>query len=240
MLTIPNLRHLRAFCEVAKRHSISRASREIFLSQPAVTQAIAKLEAQLSIELFSRRSDGMFATAAGLVLLERVNRALDLLCAGTREATRSGTDKGARVCLLRLGVVFGPAGGALPELVHNVRRLHAGRLGSGRQWMSWIHREDVVAGIRFLLERPELSGPFNFAAPEPRRQADVAHTLGRLLDCHHLVPAPLFAVRLKLGEAAELAQFSQRAVPRRLLEAGFRFQHPLLEPALQGLLAAMP
>ena len=98
MLTIPNLRHLRAFCEVAKRHSISRASRQIFLSQPAVTQAIAKLEAQLGIELFNRRSDGMFATAAGLVLLQRVNRALDLLCTGTRDATRSGSDKGSRVC----------------------------------------------------------------------------------------------------------------------------------------------
>ncbi len=154
------------------------------------------------------------------------------------EAQR-GADKGARVCCLRLGVVFGPDGGALPELVHNVRQFHAGRLGSGHQWMSWIHREDVVAGIQFLLERPELSGPFNFAAPEPRRQADVAHTLGRLLDCHHLVPAPLFAVRLKLGEAAELAQFSQRGVPRRLLDADFRFQHPHLEPALQALLGEM-
>ncbi|MDF1552054.1 MAG: TIGR01777 family oxidoreductase [Deferrisomatales bacterium] len=155
------------------------------------------------------------------------------------EALR-GANRGARVCCLRLGVVFGPDGGALPELVRNVRQRHTGRLGTGRQWMSWIHREDAVAGIRFLLENPALSGPFNFAAPEPRRQADVAHTLGQLLDCHHLVPAPLFAIRVMLGEAAELAQFSQRGVPRRLLEAGFRFQHPHLEPALQELLAAMP
>lgn len=96
MQVIPNLRHLRAFCEVARRHSISKASREIYLSQPAITQAIAKLEAQIDIELFTRRSDGMYVTEAGAVLRDRVVRALDLLHSGVREAVRLGTEKGAQ------------------------------------------------------------------------------------------------------------------------------------------------
>ena len=91
---IPNLRHLRAFCEVAKCHSVSRASRGIYLSQPAITQAIAKLEKQLGVGLFKRRSDGMFATEAGQVLAGRVARMLGLLRTGVRDAVRAGADKG--------------------------------------------------------------------------------------------------------------------------------------------------
>ena len=147
---------------------------------------------------------------------------------------------GARVALLRFGIIFDADGGALPELVHNVRTLRAGQLGSGRQWMAWIHREDVVRGCGFLLEQETLRGPINFSAPEPARQLDVARTLGHLLGRHKLVRVPLIALRLALGEGYEIAGFSQRGQPRRLLEAGFRFRHPDLESALREILPRMP
>lgn len=203
---------------------------------------VAALPTDRPCTLLSASGIGIYGDSGEQELDETSPLGSDFLARVAQEweaAARAAEGRGARVCLLRLGVVFGPDGGALPELVHNVRQFHAGRLGSGKQWMSWVHREDLVAAAGFLLDRPDLAGPFNVTAPEPRRQSEVAHTLGRLLGRHHLVPAPLFAVRLKLGEAADLAQFSQRGVPRRLLEAGFRFQHPTLEPALQSLLGEL-
>lgn len=151
----------------------------------------------------------------------------------------TGRERGARVVLARFGIVFGPGGGALPELVKKTRRFLGGPLGSGRQWMPWVHLEDVVRALLFLLERPDLKGPFNFTSPRPARQIDVALTLGRLLHRPALAWAPSPILRLVIGECALVTLFSQKALPKRLLEAGFAFRFPELETALRDILPGM-
>jgi uncharacterized protein (TIGR01777 family) len=151
------------------------------------------------------------------------------------EALRAA-QKGTRTVITRFAIVFGPGGGALEQLAKATRRFAGGPIGSGRQWFSWIHRDDLVRALLFLLEGPDLQGTFNLCSPNPTRQIEVAHTLGRLLHRPSLLPAPAFAVRLALGEFADAVLFSQKMVPRRLQQAGFSFRFPDLEGALRDIL----
>ena len=111
-----------------------------------------------------------------------------------------------------------------------------GPLGSGRQWLPWIHLADEVGAIRFLLEREDARGPFNLAAPNPVTNRQLARALGRVLRRPGFVPAPGFALHAVLGEMADMLLEGQRVVPRRLLELGYAFRFPELEPALRDLL----
>ncbi len=151
------------------------------------------------------------------------------------EALRA-RDKGSRVVIGRFAVVLGP-GGALLRMEELAAKGLAGPLGSGRQWVSWIHREDAVRAVRFLLERDDLEGVFNLAAPEPVRQADFVRIAAEVAGRRKGPPVPAFAVRLALGEAASVVLSSQRMVPKRLLEAGFGFRFPELRPALEDAIS---
>lgn len=151
------------------------------------------------------------------------------------EALRA-REKGARTAITRFAVVLGAGGGALEQLVKATRNFAGGPVGSGRQWFSWIHRDDLVRAVLFLLEHPDCRGVYNLGAPNPVRQIDVARALGHLLHRPAFVPAPAFAVRLVLGEFADAVLFSQRMIPRRLVEAGFSFGFPDLEGALRDIL----
>jgi uncharacterized protein (TIGR01777 family) len=152
------------------------------------------------------------------------------------EAAFEARERGARVATTRFGIVLGHDGGALPEFVKNARKFLNGPLGSGRQWLPWIHQEDVVRGILFLLEKKELEGPFNFVSPHPVRQLEFARALGKILHRPAIVPAPALALRLVLGEFGQVSLFSQNAKPKKLLDAGFTFEFPDLEPALHDIL----
>lgn len=189
--------------------------------------------------LVSASGIGIFGDAGEEILDESAPPGDDFLATVAREweeVALGGEGRGARVCLARFGIIFGPGGGALEELVRNTRRYLGGRLGSGRQWMPWVHLEDVVRALLFLLEGGELRGPFNFTSPNPARQIVVARTLARLMGRPALAVAPPFVLRLVIGECAKIVLSSQRAVPRRLQEAGFRFAFPELEPALRDIL----
>lgn len=111
-----------------------------------------------------------------------------------------------------------------------------GPLADGRQWMPWIHVDDEVGAIRFLLDRAEASGPFNLVAPNPETNGSLSAELARVLHRPNLLRAPAFALRLVLGEMAEMVLGGQRLAPRRLLEAGYVFRFPTLSPALADLL----
>jgi uncharacterized protein (TIGR01777 family) len=110
-----------------------------------------------------------------------------------------------------------------------------GPLGGGRQWFPWIHLADEVGAIRFLLEREDARGPFNLTAPEPLTNRDFSRALGRALHRPSLAPAPGFALRLVLGEMADMLLHGQRAVPQRLLEMGYVFRYPEALAALRNL-----
>lgn len=144
---------------------------------------------------------------------------------------------GARVVLLRFGLVLARHGGALPRMLLPFRLGLGGRLGSGKQWMSWLTLTEVVGIIRYALGAAALRGPVNAVTPNPVRNADFTGILGRVLRRPTLFPAPAVALRLALGEMAQaLLLSSQRVLPRELEELGYGFEQPRLEPALRALL----
>jgi uncharacterized protein (TIGR01777 family) len=153
------------------------------------------------------------------------------------EASTSGVESfGVRRAILRTGLVLARQGGALPRLALPFRLLAGGPLGAGRQWMPWIHLADEVGAIRFLLNHEGASGAFNLTAPRPLTNRSFSRALGRALRRPSLLPAPGPALRLILGEMADMILTGQRAVPQRLLELGYAFRFPEAEAALSDLL----
>jgi len=143
---------------------------------------------------------------------------------------------GVRRVLLRTAMVLATEGGALPKLALPFRLFVGGPMGSGGQWVPWIHLADETAAIRFLLEHPEASGPFDLAAPEPVTNAELSRSLGRVLSRPALFRVPAFVLRAVLGEMADVLLTGRRALPRRLEELGFAWTYPGLDEALESLL----
>lgn len=144
---------------------------------------------------------------------------------------------GVRRVLLRTGLVLALHGGALAAMSTPFRLGLGARLGSGDQWMPWIHLADEVAAIEFLLRTESARGPFNLCAPSAVTNAEFTRLLARTLSRPAILPAPAFAIRALLGEMAVLVLGGQRARPCRLLDAGFRFRYDTCEPALRELFA---
>ena len=152
------------------------------------------------------------------------------------EASRA-QHAGIRTVMLRSGVILSRQGGALPQMIRPFRLGLGGRIGSGKQWLSWIALEDMIGVVRFALGNPALQGPINTVAPSPVRNEDFAHIAGRVLHRPAVVPVPKFALRLALGEMADALLFSsQRAIPETLRQANYSFQFPELEAALRVIL----
>ncbi|ACG74857.1 domain of unknown function DUF1731 [Anaeromyxobacter sp. K] len=153
------------------------------------------------------------------------------------EAAARPAEARARVAWLRTGIVLARGGGALPRLVQPFRLLAGGPLGRGDFWQPWIHLDDEVGLVLLALEDARAAGPLNAASPAPARNRDLARAVGRVLHRPALVRTPELAIRLAVGEMAEVVLASQRVVPRRALELGYRFRFPDLEAALADLLA---
>ncbi len=156
-------------------------------------------------------------------------------------AARPAADAGARVVYPRFGNVLSPEGGMLARILTPFRIGLGGRIGSGRQWMSWITLDDALAVLEFLIEDPASRGAFNLTAPEPVTNAAFAAALGRALCRPAVLPLPAPLISLVLGEMGRtLLLAGSRVLPRRLLEAGFRFTQPALGSALAQLLGPGP
>jgi len=159
------------------------------------------------------------------------------LAADWETESARAAELGARVVILRFGVILAKEGGALPRMALPFRLGVGGKIGSGRQWISWVTLEDIVGIIQFALETNLLSGPANSVSPNPVQNAKFAATLGRVLRRPAIFPTPSFALRLALGEMADsLLLSSQRVYPTKLERLGFRFLYPDLEPALAAVL----
>ena len=158
------------------------------------------------------------------------------IAAAWEEATAAAADAGIRVVKMRTGVVLTATGGAFGRLLPIFRLGLGGRLGTGRQWWSWVALPDYVAAVRFLLDHEEIDGPVNITAPEPIRNADLTTAMGRVLHRPTFTFVPAFALKLPLRDFANDLLGGQRGVPRRLLDAGFSFAHPSFEPALRAVL----
>jgi uncharacterized protein (TIGR01777 family) len=159
------------------------------------------------------------------------------LCQQWEDAATAAESLCARVVRLRFGLVFGRDGGALPSLARPVRAGLGAVIGDGRQWVSWIHIDDLVRLIEFALDKPALRGPVNAVAPHAATHLQLQHTLARAVGRKIRLRVPAFVLRTCLGEMAQLLVDGQRVVPRRALASGFTFHHPDLREALSHLLA---
>lgn len=145
-------------------------------------------------------------------------------------------DYGIRVAFMRFGVILGKNGGALSPMIMPYKLFAGGTVGSGRQWLSWVHLEDVIRAIEFVINTPDLSGPINVTSPFPKRMKYFGQTIAATLQRPHWLPAPSFAMRIVLGKKSKLVLEGQYVTPEKLLAHQFTFSYPTLEDALQNLL----
>ncbi len=201
--------------------------------------ATAVMGAGRPLTLVSASAVGYYGNGGERALGEDAQPGQDFLARLTVEwenTAREAEREGARVVLLRIGVVLAADGGALPAMLRPFRLGLGGPLGSGRQYFPWIHLEDLVGVILFALDTPSLAGPVNAAVPNPPTQAEFARTLARTLGKPARLPAPPFALKLLLGEKADLLLNGQRAIPNALRARAFKFRFTELDKALANLI----
>jgi uncharacterized protein (TIGR01777 family) len=202
-----------------------------------LVQALAKLSRRPSVLIcgsavgyYGSRGDEMLTEAAapGSGYLAEV-------CIEWEREAAAAESLGMRVVRLRTGIVLDARGGALQQMLPPFKVGVGGKIGSGAQWMPWIHIQDLIGMIQFALEKP-VSGPVNGAAPYPVTNADFTKILAAALHRPAIFPVPMFALRLLFGEMAEVLLSSQRVLPKQAEASGFVFRYPQLAPALADLL----
>jgi uncharacterized protein (TIGR01777 family) len=228
---------------VAAKRWTAAYRREIAASRVGSTRALATVLAGLRQPpevLLVASATGIYGDRGDEVLTEVSGPGsgfLADLCCAWEEAARPAVEAGLSVVHMRFGVVLSGEAGALGKMAPLFRMGLGGRLGSGQQWMSWIGIEDAVAAMRFLLRAPEMVGAVNLTAPNPVTNAEFTRAMGRALHRPAVLPAPAFALRLALGQMADEALLaSARVVPRRLMQAGFRFAQPTIDSVLTAAL----
>lgn len=190
--------------------------------------------------LLSASAVGYYGSARGAEpLTEESAPGEDFLAEVCREweaEARVAQAAGVRTVVLRIGVVLHPEGGALKQVLPVFRLGLGGRLGTGQQYMSWVHREDTVGMMLWALEQTQVAGPVNVVAPQPVTNAEFTQVLGQVLGRPTLMAVPRLALRAVYGDMSQVVLGGQRVLPRRAQEAGYRFKHPALEGALRSLL----
>ena len=188
--------------------------------------------------LISSSAVGYYGSRGDEVLKESSGSSdtwLSKVCVGWEREAEAASGLGVRVVPIRTGLVLDPRGGALHQMLPPFRMGVAGKLGSGTQWMSWIHLADLASLFQFAVETP-VRGPLNGVAPYPVTNADFTQELAKVLHRPALISVPVTALKLLYGEMAEVLLSSQRAIPTAAEAAGFRFRFPQLGPALANLL----
>jgi uncharacterized protein (TIGR01777 family) len=158
------------------------------------------------------------------------------ICRAWEKSTAPVEEMGVRRAIIRTGLVLSTEGGAFTRVLLPFKLFAGGPLGNGRQWFPWIHLEDEVRAIRFLIENEETRGPFNVCAPDPLTNAQFARVVGQVMRRPSFVPVPGFALRLAFGEVATLVLDGWRAFPERLQQHGFEFKFPDAHAAVRDLL----
>lgn len=189
--------------------------------------------------LISGSAVGYYGDQGNTILTEQSEPHPDFshrLCADWEQAAQKAGQFGVRVCLIRTGLVIAEGGGLLKRMLLPFRLGLGGRLGSGKQWMSWIHREDWIAIVQAMINDGAMQGAYNATAPNPVTNREFTQTLAYCLNRPALLPVPARLLKTLLGEMSELVLGSQRVMPERLLAQGFEFQYPDLVSALKQAL----
>lgn len=222
----------------AERKKVLRSSR--IESTRALVNALGKMNARPRV-LVSASAIGIYGNRGDELLTEESKPGSDFLAGLAHEWEAEALKAealGIRVVLARFGIILAREGGALAKIVMPFKIGAGGKLGSGKQWMSWVALEDVVGILRLAIENASIRGAVNVVAPQPVRNEEFTKVLAKILRRPALFPAPAFALRLALGEMAEaLLLSSQRVLPQALEKLGYRFLHMNLTSALTALLA---
>jgi uncharacterized protein len=216
-----------------------RYKRELYDSRILTTRNVVDaLAVRKGTFLCSASAVGFYGDRGDDILTESEPPGTDFLAQigqdWEEEALRA-EEHGIRTVVMRFGIVLGKGGGALEKMLPAFRMFVGGPLGAGRQWFPWIHLQDLMTAVFFVIGNQNLKGTFNFCSPNPVRNRELAKTLGRVLGVPAVVPAPWVMLRLALGEAASVLLDSLRVVPENLLNSGFSFAYPELEDALRQI-----
>jgi uncharacterized protein len=209
-----------------------------FLAGAAVTEAVRRAAHKPRV-VVQASAVGYYGPRGEEIITEDSDPGDDFLaqlCQQWEASTAEVEQFGVRRVILRIGLPLDRKGGVLPKFLLPFRMFAGGPIGSGRQYLPWLHMQDQVSAMRFLMENDAASGPYNLSAPYPVSNREFVRTLGQVLQRPAVLPAPSFAVRLVLGEMSTVVLTGQRVIPSRLQAAGYQFTFTRLEEALRDLL----
>lgn len=200
----------------------------------AITQANPK-----PTVLVNSSAIGYYGTSETAIFEESAKPGSDFLaqvCQDWEYEAERVKSAGVRLVILRTGIVLG-MGGAIAKMLLPFRMFAGGPIGSGRQWFSWIHRDDLVSLILQALTQTEMAGTYNATAPNPVRMAELCHALGQVMNRPSWLPVPDFALEALLGDGAQVVLQGQQVLPKRTESSGFKFTYPTVKPALEEILS---
>lgn len=220
----------------------SEHQKQINESRMAATDELLRIISALPTKpsvLVNASAIGIYPASDDSVYTEQSNEVAKDFLAQTvydwEQKAKGVESEGTRAVFMRFGVVLSKDGGALPLMTLPYKLFVGGRVGSGRQWVSWVHIDDVARAIVFVIENDKINGPVNVTSPSPARMNEFGQTIGSVLQRPHWLPVPSLAMRIVLGKKSTLVLEGQYVVPERLIDNGFEFVYPTLQSALQSL-----
>ncbi len=204
-----------------------------------IVEAIALADPKPSV-LINASAIGYYGTSETATFDEDSPGGNDFLaevCKKWEAEAQKVKEAGVRLVILRTGIVLDKDGGALAKMLPPFKLFAGGPLGSGRQWFSWIHRDDLVNLIVEALKRPDIEGTFNATAPNPVRMNQFCQTLGEVMNRPSWLPVPAFALETLLGEGAKVVLEGQQVLPKKIQSIAFQYQYPTLKSALEGIIS---
>lgn len=229
---------------IAEGRWTAERKQEILNSRKIGTQKIVEGINQANPKpavLVNASAIGYYGTSETATFDETSSAGNDFLaevCQAWESEAENVKESGTRLVIPRIGIVLGK-GGALAKMLPPFQLFIGGPIGTGQQWFSWVHRDDLVNLILSALRRPELEGAFNATAPNPVRMAQFCQTLGEVLNRPSWLPVPDFALELLLGEGSKVVLEGQQVFPKRTLDNGFEYQYPALKQALEEIVKSV-
>ncbi len=238
-----SLKHMDAVINLAGKSIFTlwtpAAKQRIYDSRILTTRLLAEsIPQDRDVVFLSTSAAGYYGDCGDRVLTEESPKGRGFLtdvCEDWESEALSAGGSGVRVVIMRFGVVLGKGGGALKKMIPAFRFFLGGPIGDGNQWFPWIHIDDLISAVMFLLENRDSDGPFNFTGPSPVRQIGFASALGDALNRPAFMPAPAFLIRTVGGEFGESLLASQKVYPERLMKASFQFSYEDVRRALSEI-----
>lgn len=218
-----------------------KRKKQIIDSRELVTRGIADAICNVKHKpklLLNASAVGYYGYSDVALYTEESNNGSGFLAEVTRrwEAAANVAQNDTRVVIARMGIVLGREGGPLPRMVMPYRFFVGGKVGTGKQWVSWIHIEDLCSSFHYLIEEEKVSGAVNITAPEPVQMNEFGRAIGAALHRPHWFPVPSFAMRFMMGDMSEIVLQGHRVIPNKLLNSGYTFKFTTITSALQALL----